>query len=100
LKNLRRRDEARERAEEYAPRPVDSSLAYGVVGVCLAGIGIFIFSDFYNLDPFAYPLLVASALLLVFGGSLVLRIIRDRRHKSAHRNEYEKAAGSYPRHDI
>lgn len=90
MKNLRRRDEARARAEEYAPQPIDSSLTYGLVGVCLAGIGLFTFTEFYSLDPFGYPLLVASALVIIFGGSIVLRIARNSRHNAAHRNEYEK----------
>lgn len=91
LKDRKRRNEARKRAEKYAPRPLSSFLMYGIVGVGLAILALLAFARFYELDPFAYPLWVAAAMLLVFIGSIVLRLVRSRRHAAAHRREYDKA---------
>jgi NhaP-type Na+/H+ or K+/H+ antiporter len=90
MKDKQRRSEARERAESYAPRPVSSVLMYGIVGVCLAGIVWVGFSRFYDIDPLAYPLRMAIVFFLVFVGAIALRVLRSRRHASAHRREYDK----------
>jgi O-antigen/teichoic acid export membrane protein len=90
MEDSNRRQAARERAEEYAPRPESSFLMYGVVGTVIAGIALFAFSRFYSLDPLAYPLWVVAALVLVFAGSLLLRIVRSSRHHTALRDEYDK----------
>ena len=92
MKDRKRREEARERAENYAPRPVTSVLMYGVVGVCLAGVAWLAFSRFYDLELFAHPGWMALIFLLVFVGSIALRLLRSRRHASAHRHEYDKGA--------
>lgn len=90
MKDRKRRDEAQERAESYAPRPVTSVLMYGVVGVCLAGLAWAAFSRFYDLEFFSHPAWMALLFLLVFAGSIALRLLRSRRHASAHRREYDK----------
>lgn len=90
MKDKKRRVEARNRAETYAPRPLSSVFMYGIVGVCVAGLAWAAFANFYDLDPFADPLWLGVALLLAFGGSMVLRDVRGRRHSAAHRREYEK----------
>lgn len=92
MKDRKCKDEARERAERYAPRPVTSVLMYGVVGVCLAGLSWVAFSRFYDLELFAHPGWMAFTFLLVFAGSIVLRLRRSRRHSRAHRREYDKGA--------
>jgi cytochrome bd-type quinol oxidase subunit 2 len=92
MKDRKRREEAQERAEDYAPRPVSSMLMYGVVGVCLAGLAWAAFSRFYDLEFFAHPVWMAFVFLLVFVGSIALRLLRSRRHASAHRHEYDKGA--------
>jgi hypothetical protein len=90
MKDKKRRVEARKRAEGYAPKPLSSVFMYGVVGACLAGLAWAAFTNFYDLDPFAYPLWLGVALLLAFGGSMILRDARGRRHVVAHRREYAK----------
>lgn len=92
MKDKQRRSEAQERAESYAPRPVSSMLMYGIVGVCLAGLAWAAFSAFYDVDPFAHPLWLAVAFPLVFVAAIALRLVRSRRHASAHRSEYDKGA--------
>jgi hypothetical protein len=89
MKDEKRRGIARRRAEEYAPRPVSSYLMYGIVGASLAGLGLYAFAVFYDIDLIVYPGWIAGALLLAFLGSIVLRIIRSRRHSDAHRHEYD-----------
>lgn len=90
MKDKKRRVEARKRAERYAPRPHSSVFMYGIVGVCIAGLAWAAFANFYDLDLFADPLWLGVALLLAFGGSMVLRDVRSRRHSAAHRREYAK----------
>jgi hypothetical protein len=91
MRDDKRRAEARKRAEGYAPKPLSSVFMYGVVGTCLAGLAWAAFTNFYELDPFAYPLWLGVALLLAFGASMVLRDVRGRRHVVAHRREYAKS---------
>lgn len=64
---------------------------YGIVGVLLAALALAAFSKFYNLAPLAYPAWIVAALSAVFAGSIVLRMVRSRRHAVAYRREYEKA---------
>ena len=90
MNDSNRREEARKRAEDYAPRPVSSALMYGFVGVCLAGLGWAAFSRFYDLDPFGRPLWMGFVFLLVFAGSIALRFVRKRRHSRAYHQEYDK----------
>lgn len=90
MEDKQRKKEARERAESYAPRPVSSALMYGVVGACLAGLAWVAFSAFYDVDPFAHPLWISTVFLFVFAGSIALRLVRSRRHASAHQREYDK----------
>lgn len=92
MKDRKRKKEAQERAENYAPRPVSSVLMYGIVGASLAGLIWIAFSRFYDIDPLAYPLWMAIVLALVFVGSMALRLLRSRRHSKAHRREYDKGA--------
>jgi hypothetical protein len=92
MKDRKRRKEAQARAEDYAPRPVTSLLMYGVVGVCLAGLVWAAVSRFYDFDAFAHPVWAAVVFLMVFVGSIALRLLRSRRHASAHRREYDKGA--------
>lgn len=90
MRDKQRKNDARRRAESYAPRPASSVLMYGIVGVGLAALAWVAFSRFYGLEPFAHPLWMAIAFLVVFIGSIALRLVRSRRHESAHRQEYEK----------
>jgi hypothetical protein len=90
MKDKKRRGDARRLAEEYAPRPISSYLMYGIVGVSLAGLGLYAFANFYDVDPLAYPLWIALSLVAVFAGSIGLRMARTRRHEAAHRREYNK----------
>jgi hypothetical protein len=92
MKDRKRRKEAQARAENYAPRPVTSVLMYGVVGVCLAGVAWLAFTRFYDLEFFVHPLWMVLVFLFVFAGSVALRLLRSRRHASAHRREYDKGA--------
>jgi len=90
MKDEKRRSVARRVAEEYAPRPISSYLMYGIVGACLAGLGLYAFAVFYDVDLIDYPAWIALALLLAFIGSIALRMVRSRRHAAAHRHEYDK----------
>lgn len=91
MKDPARKDASRRRAETYAPRPQSSLLMYGLVGVLLAGLVLIAFSRFYDVAPLAHPVWIGAVLLVVFAGSIVLRVIRSRRHAAAHRREYDKA---------
>jgi hypothetical protein len=90
MKDEKRKRDARERAELYAPRPVSSVLMYGVVGVATAGLALVSFARFYDLEALAHPVWVAVALLSVFVASMGLWYVRNRRHRTAYRHEYDK----------
>jgi len=91
MKNKKRRDVSRKRAEQYAPRPQSSVLMYGAVGVSLVVLALIALGRFYDVEPFEYPLWIGVMLLLAFAGSVVLRMVRSRRHAAAHSREYAKA---------
>jgi hypothetical protein len=90
MKDQKRNDASRTRAEVYAPRPRSSWLMYGVVGVVLGGLALVALGRFYSVSPLAHPVWIAVVLLAVFVGSIALRIVRSRRHAIAHRREYDK----------
>ena len=90
MKDEKRRGVARGLAEEYAPRPISSYPMYGIVGASLAGLGLYAFAVFYDVDLVAYPVWIVVALLATFFASIVLRMVRSRRHRAAHRHEYDK----------
>jgi len=91
MKDRKRRVASRIRAEEYAPRPQSSWLMYGVIGVVLGCLALVAFARFYDVSPLGYPIWIAAVLLAVFAASIVLRLLRSRRHSAAHRREYDKA---------
>jgi hypothetical protein len=64
---------------------------YGLVGVVLVGLGLVVFSRFYDVTPLARPGLIVAGLLVAFAGSIALRLFRSRRHARAHRHEYDRA---------
>jgi hypothetical protein len=91
MKDRQRKDASRMRAEAYAPRPQSSLLTYGIVGVLLAGLALIAFARFYDVILLAYSAWIAAGLPLAFAASIVLRMVRSRRHATAYREEYERA---------
>jgi len=62
---------------------------YGVIGAVLAGLLFIGFGKFYEMDMWTHPIWLVGILLLVFAGSMFLRVFRRRRHEAAHRREYD-----------
>jgi protein-S-isoprenylcysteine O-methyltransferase Ste14 len=90
MRDETRRDAAREAAEGYAPKPMDGSLMYGFVGVVLALLALFAFSRFYDSDLSIHPLVAIAVIATAFAAAVILRIVRQKRHDTAHRAEYDK----------
>lgn len=99
MKDQRRKDEARVRAQAYAPVPTDSRLLYGVVSASLLLVLVLIVGGFYAVDPLRYPLALTGLMALAFGLGLIVRRVRLRRHRHAHRMEYDKAGEEAWRRD-
>lgn len=63
---------------------------YGFVGVVLSFLALFAFGRFFALDFTTYPLSSLIVALAVGAAALGLRLLRNHRHNSAHRAEYDK----------
>ncbi len=85
-----RKENATEMAEGYAPKPIDSSVMYGLVGIGIAGLALFAFNRFYGFDFSLHPFLALLIIAAVCVGALVLRALRTRRHGRAWKTEYDK----------
>lgn len=90
MKNKFLSDRAKAVAEVYAPRPQSSAVIYGVVATSLASVALVLFCRFYDLDAVAYPLWIGGAGVLIFLASMILQLHLVRRHRTAHRVEYDK----------
>lgn len=73
-----RETNARAAANNYAPRPVGSSLLYGLIAVTLVGLAMMIVSIFYGADIAAFPTFTGVTLAGAFIAGVILR--RRRRH--------------------
>jgi fatty acid desaturase len=92
MKDRARREQARSRAEAYAPRPKDTRLIYVVVAVSLLLTGMAAVGAFYAIDVWGNLLVVMGLAVIVSAAALVLRGIRLKRHDAAHRFEYGRHA--------
>jgi hypothetical protein len=89
MKDSARREDARLRAEAYAPAPTDSRLLYGAIAVVLLLLGLIAFGEFYAIDVWRQPLIIVVLAAMAAVAGLMFRMRRARRHRHAHRNEYE-----------
>lgn len=90
MKNCMQRRKAQTLAEVYAPRPQSSAVMYGIVATSLSAVGLVMFSKFYSMQPFAHPLWIAVAAVLIFLSSIVVQMGLVRRYTTAQQNEYNK----------
>ena len=91
MKDPDRKEDARQRAEEYAPRPRDSRALYGVVAASVALVAAIAVGRFYAIDLGGQLLSLTVITVLAFGAGLVVRRVRMHRHRKAHRAEYDDA---------
>lgn len=98
MKDTGRKEDARLKAEAYAPAPRDSRLLYGLIAASLLLLGVAAVDGFYATDLWRYPLGVAALAVAAFGLGLVVRRRRMQRHRRAHRQEYDGmgAGGTAP----
>lgn len=88
-----RRDAARRRAEVYAPRPTDTRFMYGIIAVSMLLVGMAVIGGFYGVDLWTSPWLIALLVALAALVGLLVRRLRMRRHRTAHRQEYDRQPG-------
>jgi protein-S-isoprenylcysteine O-methyltransferase Ste14 len=86
------KEEARVRAEAYAPAPKDSRLLYAVIAVALLLLLLAAVGGFYAIDVWQHPFIIAALTCLAAAGGLASRFWRSRRHNIAHRDEYHLGA--------
>ena len=89
MKDKHRKEEARLRAQAYAPAPTDSRLLYGVVSASLMLVILFVAGGFYEVDPLQYPAALLGLVVLALALGLVVRRLQLRRHRKAQRVEYD-----------
>ncbi len=90
MKDDARRQAARQAAQEYAPRPESGLAMYAAVGIVLSGLALLLFGRFYDIDMLTHPLWAFGLVGVVFAGAICLWLVRSRRHKQAHRIEYDR----------
>jgi hypothetical protein len=78
-----RHDLASKRAEEYAPTPVNTALASGVVGATIVGIALIAFGSFYSIDVEAHWILLSASVAIGFAIPFVSSAYRRRKHLRA-----------------
>lgn len=89
---------ARVAANSYAPKPVGSSLLYGLIAVTLVGLAMIIFSIFYGANITAFPVIIGIILACAFTAGVMLRRRRRHLHGLAYTHEYDRQEIS-PLHD-
>jgi hypothetical protein len=85
-----RREDARLRAEAYAPAPKDSRFLYVVIAIVLLFLAMAAIGGFYAIDVWREPLVVVGLAAMAAAAGLAFRFRKTRLHKAAHRNEYEQ----------
>lgn len=85
-------------ANSYAPKPVGSSLLYGLIAVTLVGLAMIILSIFYGANIAAFPAIIGIILAGAFTAGVMLRRRRRRLHGLAYAHEYNRRDISPP-HD-
>ena len=94
-----RETKARDAANNYAPKPVGSSLLYGMIAVTLAGLVMMIFSSFYRANITSYPVIIGIILASAFISGVILRRRRRHLHGLAYAHEYARDKVSPPPDD-
>jgi protein-S-isoprenylcysteine O-methyltransferase Ste14 len=85
-----RREQARLRAEAYAPAPKDSWLLYVGIAVVLLFLGLVAVGGFYAIDVWQQPMVIVALAFVAAGAGLALRFRQSARHEEAHRNEFNR----------
>ena len=96
IADAKRSDDARARAEVYAPRPTRHILMYAFAGGSTALVGLMAVFGFYETDLLAHPLAVFLCVIGAAIAGALFREVRARQHASAHHSEFARgpAAGS------
>lgn len=76
-------ERATERAERYAPIPVNTALVSGIVGIGVVSIAIAAFTGFYSVDATSHWTIFIPLLALGFFIPFASSFVRLRRHKRA-----------------
>ena len=93
MRDPARRERARLKAETYAPAPTDSRLLYGIIAASLLLVAALGAGAFYAVDVSRHPIALLVLVVLAFGAGLVVRRVQSRRHRKAHRVEYDRTGG-------
>ena len=99
MRDTQRQETALLRAEAYAPAPTDSRLLYGVVAASMLVVAAIAVAAFYGVDLSRHLGAVLLLAVLAFAAGLIFRRLQSRRHRRAHRAEYESAASDGPAAD-
>lgn len=86
----KRETNARAAANKYAPKPLGSSLVYGLIAVTLVGLAMIIFSIFYGANIAAFPAVLWIILAGAFVAGVILRRRRRHLHGIAYAQEYDR----------
>lgn len=97
MADKQRETQARAAANNYAPKPVGSSLLYGLIAVTLVGLAMIIFSIFYGANIAAFPVVIGIILAAAFIAGVILRRRRRHIHGLAYTREYGRHDVSPPR---
>ena len=66
---------------------------YGIVAVSVLLIGMAVIGGFYDVNLWTRPWLIALLIGLAAVAGLLIRRVRMRRHRAAHRQEYDRQPG-------
>jgi hypothetical protein len=80
MTNAERHDLASKCAEEYAPTPVNTALASGVVGATMVGLASIAVGSFYSIDVKAHWTLLSAFVVIGFAIPFVSSAYRRRKH--------------------
>ena len=80
-------EKARFAAAGYAPAPVASARAYGMIGMALFGVGMWGAGRFYDVPLIPHLSLIVVGSLIAFPVGIWLRKKRKRRHVDAYQAE-------------
>jgi hypothetical protein len=92
VKNARLREAARRVAQGYAPVPTDSFLIYAILGASLVFITLAAANRLYGFDSFAHPVITGALTTVGAIAGLTWRVVQMKRHRTAHRAEYDKVS--------
>jgi hypothetical protein len=84
---------ARQSAEESAPAPQASALAYGLIALSLFAVACWGISEFYRFKLAPYPIVLGCLGIIAFAYGAWLRRRRKRQHSQAYDAEIRRQAG-------